>query len=90
MHQVFSFIDFCLTQNSVTFNRLPRRCILTNIDPTTSKRSPSFQPLKTLTSYRKIVPNDSPVLGVHLGVRSMGAVSIGDAVYVEDTACCCF
>lgn len=59
------------------------RCIFTNIDPITSKRNPSFEPLKTLNSYRKIIPNDSPVMGLHLGIRTVGAVSIGDNVYAE-------
>lgn len=58
------------------------RCILTNIDPATAKRNQDFEPLRTLNEYRKIIPGDSPVMGIHLGVRNMGTVSIGDPVYV--------
>lgn len=58
------------------------RCIFTNIDPETSLRSK--EPLQTLRTYRTIVPNNPPGMGVHLGVRSDGDVKMGDAVYVED------
>lgn len=59
------------------------RCIFTNIQPDTAVRNKSNEPLKTLKKYRSIVPNDSPAMGIHLGVRTSGGVSIGDAVYVE-------
>lgn len=62
------------------------RCIFTNIDPATGERNPDHQPLKTLKEYRSIVPNDSPVMGIHIGLRDAGRVSIGDAVYIEDDA----
>lgn len=66
--------------------RLCTRCIFTNIDPETGKRNATGQPLALLKSYRKLVPDDGPVLGIHLGVRSGhgGSVAIGDAIYVED------
>lgn len=60
------------------------RCILTNIDPATGQRNPDHQPLKTLKKYRNIVPNESPVMGIHIGLRNGGRVSIGDAIYIED------
>ena len=60
------------------------RCIFTNIDPETAERHKE-EPLKTLKSYRQFEKTgDSPVLGIHLGVRIEGAVKVGDAVYIED------
>lgn len=61
-----------------------RRCIFTNINPLTGERHPNQQPLATLNERRTIIPNEAPVLGVHLGIRLAGKVSIGDDVYVED------
>lgn len=62
----------------------PSRCIFTNIDPFTAHRHPEGQPLKTLKTYRKFEKTgESPVLGVHLGVKVPGFVKIGDPVYVE-------
>jgi uncharacterized protein YcbX len=59
------------------------RCIFTNIDPETGIRNEDGEPLKTLKEYRKIPEcGDSPILGIHLGTRKEGIVSIGDAVYV--------
>lgn len=62
------------------------RCIFTNIDPETGRRNAAGQPLALLKSYRRVVPDDGPVLGIHLGMRAGygGSVSVGDAVYVED------
>lgn len=60
------------------------RCIFTNIDPTTAERHPDGQPLKTLKAYRKFEETgESPVMGVHLGVKVPGFVKLGDPVYVE-------
>uniref|UniRef100_A0A1L8E041 Putative mitochondrial amidoxime reducing component 2 n=1 Tax=Nyssomyia neivai TaxID=330878 RepID=A0A1L8E041_9DIPT len=73
--------------NDVVFRnvKLCGRCIFTNIHPETGLRNPEQQPLKTLKSYR-MVPNagDSPILGIHLGVRVPGKISLGDAVYVGE------
>ncbi|XP_055684866.1 mitochondrial amidoxime reducing component 2-like [Lutzomyia longipalpis] len=65
--------------------KLCGRCIFTNINPETAQRNPDFQPLKTLKSYR-MVPDagDSPILGIHLGVRVPGKIALGDAVYVGE------
>ncbi|KAG4076052.1 hypothetical protein HA402_011526 [Bradysia odoriphaga] len=60
------------------------RCILTNINPETGKRHPEGEPLKTLVKTRTILPNEPPVIGIQMGVRVRGSVSIGDAVYVND------
>ena len=62
------------------------RCIFTNIDPFTGERNPQMEPLKTLKTFRffeKIAKN-GPVFGIHLGVRKMGSVKVGDAVYVGE------
>ncbi|XP_059617978.1 mitochondrial amidoxime reducing component 2-like [Phlebotomus argentipes] len=65
--------------------KLCGRCILTNINPESALRNPDGQPLKTLKEYR-MVPGagESPILGIHLGVRETGKVSIGDTVYVGE------
>lgn len=61
------------------------RCIFTNIDPVTAKRNAAGQPLRLLKEYRKVMDGEPPVMGVHLGIRTVGAeVSVGDAVYVEE------
>lgn len=71
----------------VTFRNVKpcTRCIFTNINPETAQRNPSREPLKTLKETRSIVPNDSPVMGAHLGLRIAGNIRVGDAVYIEDT-----
>ncbi|XP_076175776.1 mitochondrial amidoxime-reducing component 1 [Ptiloglossa arizonensis] len=69
------------------------RCIFTTIDPATGKKNPDAEPLKTLKSYRQVtdptyrpVFGDSPVMGIHLGLRSPnGTVRLGDPVYVGET-----
>lgn len=61
------------------------RCIFTNIDPVTAERHPEEEPLKTLKSYRMFKEaGDSPVMGIHLGLRQHGKIKLHDAVYVED------
>lgn len=60
------------------------RCIFTNIDPLTGQRDENEEPLKTLKSYRKFQKTgESPVMGIHLGLRQQGKVRVGDAVYAE-------
>lgn len=59
------------------------RCIFTNINPNTAERNPDHQPLKTLKAYRKFEEfGESPVMGVHLGVKVPGLITKGDPVYV--------
>lgn len=66
--------------------KLCTRCILTNIDPETAKRNAAGQPLKVLKEYRTMLAGEGPCMGVHLGVRTVGAtVAVGDAVYVEES-----
>jgi len=61
------------------------RCVFTNIDPITAERHPKEEPLKTLKSYRLIEKGgDSPVMGIHLGIRQQGKIRLNDGVYVED------
>lgn len=71
----------------VTFRnvKLCTRCVFTNIDPETAKRNKDHQPLATLKSYRSVLPDESPCLGIHMGVRQTGVVALGDGVFVEDT-----
>lgn len=59
------------------------RCIFTTIDPATAEKDPKEEPLKTLKTYRKAEKcGDSPVMGIHLGVRELGNIKVGDAVYI--------
>lgn len=60
------------------------RCIFVNVNPDTGDRHPNFEPLKTLTNYRKVVPNEGPVMGLQMALRNLGQISIGDDVYIED------
>lgn len=61
------------------------RCIFININPETGLRNGTFEPLKTLKGYRVTIPGEkSPTMGVLLGVREKGLISLGDSVYVED------
>lgn len=60
------------------------RCIFTNIDPETGLRNPDHQPLKTLTKNRTILPNEPPVMGIQMGIRLGGQMTIGDSVYINE------
>lgn len=60
------------------------RCIFTNINPETGERHPEREPFETLIKTRTILPNETPVMGIQLGIRIEGEVSIGDAVYISD------
>jgi uncharacterized protein YcbX len=59
------------------------RCAFTNVEPETGTRNKDNQPLLTLREYRKVPEYDqSPLMGIHLGTRTEGVISMGDAVYV--------
>lgn len=61
------------------------RCVFTNIDPETAQRDPEEDPLKTLKKYRQFEKTgESPVMGIHLGIREFGKLKLGDPVFVED------
>lgn len=60
------------------------RCIFTNINPETGLRNPDHQPFETLVKTRTIIPDLPPVIGVQMGIRVPGNVSIGDSVYISD------
>ncbi|XP_055383157.1 mitochondrial amidoxime-reducing component 1-like [Condylostylus longicornis] len=60
------------------------RCIFTTVNPETGVKSPDGNPLKTLRDYRSLYTGESPVLGIHLGLKSPeGKISLGDSVYVD-------
>ncbi|XP_070502419.1 sensory neuron membrane protein 1-like [Chironomus tepperi] len=60
------------------------RCPLINVDPETAQKDPEQTPLKTLKKYRLFPKTgESPVMGIHLGVRKYGPLKLGDSVYVE-------
>lgn len=59
--------------------------MFTNIDPHTGERDQNDEPLKTLKSYRQFdKTGESPVMGIHIGIRKEGKIRINDSVYVED------
>lgn len=60
------------------------RCIFTNIDPETGIRNPEREPFETLVKTRSIVPNLTPVMGIQMGIRIAGKISVGDSVYIND------
>ncbi|KAL7029786.1 hypothetical protein ACKWTF_006366 [Chironomus riparius] len=61
------------------------RCPLINIDPETAQKDPEQVPLKTLKKYRLFPKTgESPVMGIHLGIRKYGPLKVGDSVFVED------
>lgn len=65
--------------------RMYFRCLFTNINPETGIRHPEREPFKTLTKTRTILrDNDRPVMGIQMGIRVVGQVSIGDSVYIND------
>lgn len=47
-------------------------------------RHPQREPFETLIKNRTILPNETPVMGVQMGIRVAGTISIGDRVYIED------
>lgn len=68
----------------VIFLVMDFRCIFTNINPETGERHPKQEPLQTLIKTRTILPdNNPPVMGVQMGLRIAGKISIGDAVYIN-------
>ena len=60
------------------------RCIFTNIDPETGLRNPDHQPFNTLLKNRSIIKDATPVMGVQMGIRVSGRISIGDDVFISD------
>lgn len=59
--------------------------MFTNINPDNGERNPNREPLQTLVKNRTLIPNESPVMGLHLAIRVPGTVSIGDGVYVDES-----
>lgn len=72
--------------NSTIFKNVKpcTRCIFTTINPETGEKSANEEPLKTLKTYRKQpLCGDSPVMGIHLGIREFGnGMKVGDSVYI--------
>ncbi|XP_037037562.1 mitochondrial amidoxime-reducing component 1-like [Bradysia coprophila] len=60
------------------------RCLFITVNPDTGIGHPQNEPFKTLTKIRTIFKGDPPVMGIQLGLRIPGTVSIGDAVYIND------
>ncbi|XP_035903049.1 mitochondrial amidoxime reducing component 2-like isoform X2 [Anopheles stephensi] len=59
------------------------RCLFTNVDPETGISNPAQEPLTTLRKYRlKPGLGNSPVVGMQMGIRTLGAIGLGDTVYV--------
>lgn len=82
MHKVTQTNTRVLKQNDFALNFC--RCIFTNINPETGIRNPNKEPFQTLVKTRTLIPGLTPVMGIQMGIRITGKVSIGDAVYIED------
>ena len=73
---------FCKVRNFDS-HKFTFRCLFINIDPETAEQDPDQEPLKTLKSYRKFAKTgESPVMGIHVGLRKKGNIRLGDSVYV--------
>ena len=72
------------TKSNIEFESSWNRCIFTNINPETGVRNPNREPFETLVKNRTIIPDQTPVMGVQMGIRVTGTISIGDAVYIND------
>lgn len=55
-----------------------------NINSETGIRNPKREPFETLVKTRTIIPDAPPVMGIQMGLRIAGNVTIGDAVYISD------
>lgn len=49
-------------------------------------RHPQREPFETLIKNRTILPNETPVMGIQMGIRVTGTISIGDAIYIDDAS----
>ncbi|KAK2190400.1 hypothetical protein NP493_82g04008 [Ridgeia piscesae] len=58
------------------------RCILTTVNPKTGTKHPDMEPLKTLRSYRLIVPefDQAPCFGVNFVADWTGNIHVGDEI----------
>jgi uncharacterized protein len=58
------------------------RCIFTTVDPETARHDSEQEPLRTLATYRRIIPDKGVMFGQYLIVRRPGELHVGDAVEV--------
>ena len=56
------------------------RCVFTTVDPQTGALDPTREPLRTLTTYRKV--DGGVMFGQNLTVRQSGRIAVGDPVEV--------
>uniref|UniRef100_A0A1B6CDJ7 MOSC domain-containing protein n=2 Tax=Clastoptera arizonana TaxID=38151 RepID=A0A1B6CDJ7_9HEMI len=70
--------------------KLCTRCLITTVNPDTATKSPDFEPLKTLRTYRlakdpeaEKLEGQSPIMGIYLGLHRTGVIRMGDPVYVN-------
>ncbi|HEX8821278.1 MAG TPA: MOSC domain-containing protein [Archangium sp.] len=56
------------------------RCVFTTVDPETARRDPQNEPLRTLTTYRRLGPKKLVMFGQNVIVRRPGELRVGDAV----------
>ncbi|XP_014210797.1 mitochondrial amidoxime reducing component 2-like [Copidosoma floridanum] len=70
------------------------RCTMTRIDPNTAALDSSYEPLKTLRSYRKIkdpekakFDDHAPIMGIYCGLYRSGVVRSDDDVFVYQPNC---
>jgi uncharacterized protein YcbX len=58
------------------------RCVFTTIDPSTARRDPHGEPLRTLKTYRRTAAGIT--FGMNLIPRNSGRLHVGDAIEVLD------
>ncbi|WP_199243248.1 MOSC domain-containing protein [Vitiosangium sp. GDMCC 1.1324] len=56
------------------------RCVFTTVDPTTARADPQKEPLRTLSTYRRVGGKNGVMFGQNLIVRRPGEIRVGDAV----------
>ncbi len=58
------------------------RCVFTTVDPETAVADPQQEPLRTLTTYRRLGSKGGVMFGQNVIVRRPGIIQVGDAVEI--------
>ncbi|WPB81287.1 MOSC domain-containing protein [Archangium violaceum] len=58
------------------------RCVFTTVDPETARADPQQEPLRTLSTYRRVLPSKGVMFGQNVIVRRPGEIRVGDAVEI--------
>ncbi|MFE8597676.1 MOSC domain-containing protein [Archangium violaceum] len=62
--------------------KLCARCVFTTVDPETARADPQQEPLRTLATYRRVLPSKGVMFGQNVIVRRPGEIRVGDAVEI--------